>query len=106
MGCCTVGQGVGVSVIVPLVQVAVVQLLTFQDSPFFLGGFTSLQSVVDGVVDGMEVEVGVVVVEEIVAFVVVPNTAVVERAVVLGIGVVGHGLDCVSTLQDVLQYAE
>lgn len=111
MGCCTVGQGVGITVTLPLVQVAVVQLLSFQDSPFCLGGFTLLQSreVVDEGVDGVEVEVGTDVVGgtelEIVAFVVVLNTAVVEGAVELGVVVVGHGLDCVSTLQDALQYA-
>lgn len=52
--------------------------------------------VVDEVVDGVE-EVGIVVMGgtevEIVASVVVLNTAVVEPAVVLGIGIVGHGLD-------------
>lgn len=73
----------------------------------FLGGYTLLQSRV--VVDGVEVEVGILVVGgsevEIEALVVVLNTAVVECAVVLGIGVVGHGLDCISTLQDALQYA-
>lgn len=62
-----------------------------------------MQSLV--VVDGMEVEVGIFVVEEIMVFVVVLNTAVVECAVVLGVGVVGHGLFCFSTLQDALQYA-
>lgn len=65
--------------------------------------------VVDGVVDGVVAEVGIVVVGaaelEIMAFAVVLNTAVVECAVVLGIGAVEHGLDCVSTLQDALQYA-
>lgn len=84
MGCCTVGHWVGVSPMLPLMQIAVVQLSTFQDSPFFLCGYTSLQSrvVVDGIVD---VEIVVLV--------------------VLGIDVVGHGLDCMSTLQDALQYA-
>lgn len=68
------------------------QLLTFQDSPSFLVEFISLQSVVvvDGVVDGEEDT---------------EASVVVERAVVLGIGVVGHGLDSVSILQDALQYA-
>ncbi len=55
----------------------------------FLLGYTSLQSkvVVDGIVDPVEIDVGIVVV------------------VVLGADVVGHGLDCFSTLQDVLQCA-
>lgn len=57
----------------------------------------------------MGVEVGVVVgvgIElDVVAFAVVLNTAVVERMVVLGVGVVGQGLECISTLQDALQYA-
>lgn len=57
--------------------------------------------VVDGVVDRVEVDVGILVVGgtelEIVALVVV--------LAVLGIGVVGHGEECVSTLQDALQYA-
>lgn len=96
--------------ILPLVQVAVVQLLIFQDSPFFLGGYTSLQSrvVVGGLVVGVKVDVGVDVVERVevesMAFVVVLYTVVVEPAVVLG-GDVGHGLVCFSTLQDTLQYA-
>lgn len=71
----------------PLMQVAVVQLSSFQVCPFFFGGDTSLQSrvVVGGTaVEGTEVEIVVVV--------------------VLGIGV-GHGLDCISTLQDALQNA-
>lgn len=46
---------------------------------------------------GPEVEVG--------AFVVELSNEVEECAVVLDIDVVGHGLDCVSTLQDALQYA-
>lgn len=66
----------------------------------FLGGYTSLQSIV--VVDG-RVVVGIFVMVE--AFVLVLNPAVVDPAVVLGIGVVGHELDCVSTIQDALQYA-
>ena len=49
------------------------------------------------------VEVGILVVVEKVDFVVVMIT--VECTVVLGIGVVGHGVDCFSTLQDALQCA-
>lgn len=99
----TVGQDLVVSVILPLVHEAVVQLLTFQDSPFFLGGSTSLQSrvVVPGVADVVEVDGGLVVVRgtelEIVFFVVVLTTVVVECAVVLGVGVVGHGFSSIST---------
>ena len=59
------------------------------------------------VVDGGEEVVGIVVVGgtevEIEAFGVVLDN--VERAVVLGTGVVGHGLGMVSTLQDALQSA-
>lgn len=37
MGWETVGHGLGVFMILPLVHVAIVQLLTFQDSPFWMG---------------------------------------------------------------------
>lgn len=57
----------------------------------------------------MEAEVEITEVVEtkldIVAFVVVPNTAVVECGAVLGIGVVGHGLECVSISQEALHNA-
>lgn len=86
------GQTAFASVTLPLVHVAVVQLFTFQDCPFFLGGYTSLQSsVVDVVSDVTEVEVGKAVVKgvelETVACVVVLNTVVADCAVVVGIGV-------------------
>lgn len=61
----------------------------------FLVEFTSLQSavVVDGVVDEVEVELAIaVMVEDIGTFAVVPNIGVRDGAV-LGLGVVGHGLD-------------
>lgn len=80
-----------------------VQLLSIHDSPFFLGGYSSLQST--GVVEGVDEGIVIDVVEEIVAFVVVPNKEVVDCAVVLGIGVVVHEEDWISTLQDALQYA-
>lgn len=58
----------------------------------------------------MEVEVGITEVGgtefETVALVMVLNAAVVECTVVLGIGVVGHGLECVTTLQEALQNAK
>lgn len=67
----------------------------------FFGGYTSLQSR-----EG-EDEAGTVVAEtelEIVAFVVVLNTGVVEGGMVLdGGGVVVHRLFCSSTSQDALQ---
>lgn len=59
--------------------------------------------VVEGVVDE---DVGLVVVggaEVEVSGFVVMTTETVELWVVLGIGVVGHGTKCVSTLQDKLQ---
>lgn len=80
-----------------------VQLLSIHDSPFFLGGYSSLQST--GVVEGVDEGIVIDVVEAIVAFVVVPNKEVVDCAVVLGIGVVVHEEDWISTSQDALQYA-
>lgn len=71
-------QATDVSVTLPLMQVAVVQLLIFQDSPFFLGGTTLTQSRGDGADDdGIKGDVD----------------EVVKGCVVLtgvGTGVVGH----------------
>lgn len=54
--------------------------------------------VVDGVVDGVGVEVGLVEVGG------TEVDIVLNTAVVVGIVVVGHGLDCISVLHDALQY--
>lgn len=48
-------------------------------------------------VRGTELDIG--------TFVVVLSREAEECGVVLDTAVVGHGLDCVSTLQDTLQYA-
>lgn len=66
----------------------------FKQFNTFLGGSTSMQSrvVVDGVDDGINGGV-----DEVVKGLVVLNW--------VGIGVVGQGVDSVSTLQDALQYA-
>lgn len=98
------------SVTFPLEHVNVLQYSFLQDSPFFLGGDRSVQSrvVVNEVAAVVEVKIGDVSGELVLDCkrgVVVLNGVVVGAAVVLRVGLVGHGIWLVSILQEALQYA-